>query len=174
MVFAHQGGAARLSESFRSHITRKRYVALVPGRLREATGELHQWLRKDPARNTSAVVPEGSAGAKAAVTSWRVLAFQAGQSLVELHPHTGRPHQLRMAMATLAGPIEGDLRYGARLPLPDKSIALHALALSVPHPTRTAGDGPEILRLRAPLPAGEWWNWARDFLAQEEAADGIR
>jgi len=51
-------------------------------------------------------------------------------------PETGRSHQLRVAAASLGCPLLGDLKYGARAALPDKSIALHARELELPHPTR--------------------------------------
>jgi len=55
-------------------------------------------------------------------------------------------------MASLDAPLVGDLRYGAAAPLPDRSVALHALTLELPHPTR-----PEAVSLRAELPSLEIW-----------------
>jgi 23S rRNA pseudouridine1911/1915/1917 synthase len=106
-------------------------------------------------------VAEGTAGARPAVTRWRVLENAGGRTLYELEPVTGRPHQLRVCAATLGTPLLGDLKYGAREPLPDKSIALHARELEVDHPTRG-----ERLRFVAPVPAGKTW----DFRACRERA----
>jgi 23S rRNA pseudouridine1911/1915/1917 synthase len=38
--------------------------------------------------------------------------------------------------ATLGTPLVGDLKYGAKEPLPDASIALHAVEIEIDHPTR--------------------------------------
>jgi len=68
--------------------------------------------------------------------------------LLELEPRTGRSHQLRVACAALGMPLLGDLKYGARSPLPDRSIALHARSLSFRHPVR-----PETVLLEVEAPA---------------------
>jgi 23S rRNA pseudouridine1911/1915/1917 synthase len=46
----------------------------------------------------------------------------------------------------------GDLKYGAPEALPDRSVALHAAALALPHPTR-----PETLSFTCPVPGTPWW-----------------
>jgi 23S rRNA pseudouridine1911/1915/1917 synthase len=141
-------GAARLSESFRARLARKVYHAVVEGLHAPRAFEHEQWLLKDEARNVVLPVPAGRPGAQLARTRIEVLAARAGRSLLRLEPVTGRPHQLRVACATRLAPIVGDLKYGARAPLDDASIALHASFLALPHPVR-----PEPLQL-ARLPGG--------------------
>lgn len=145
-------GAARLSASFRDGGAEKTYVAVTSRPLAEVGGVVEHWLLKDTSRNTVRVVPEGTPGSKLATTRFERLADRRGRSLVRLTPVTGRSHQLRVAMASLGAPLCGDLRYGAEAPLPDRSVALHALSLEVPHPTR-----PEAVRLRAALPPLDVW-----------------
>jgi tRNA pseudouridine32 synthase/23S rRNA pseudouridine746 synthase len=48
----------------------------------------------------------------------------------ELHPTTGRPHQLRMQLAMRLWPIVGDTLYGSKTPWPE-GIALRAVALDL-------------------------------------------
>jgi tRNA pseudouridine32 synthase/23S rRNA pseudouridine746 synthase len=48
-----------------------------------------------------------------AVTDWRVLGRAEGLTWLELHPHTGRTHQIRVHCALLECPILGDPIYGA-------------------------------------------------------------
>lgn len=140
-------GAARLTESFRDRVAEKTYVAVTTRALRNEDssttisegnpeGIVEHWLQKDGAKNVVRVVPEGTPGAKFARTRYRVIATRGGQSLVHLTPETGRSHQLRVAMASLGAPLVGDLKYGAPEALFDRSVALHALALRVPHPTQ--------------------------------------
>jgi len=153
VVFARTSkGARRLSEQFRARATRKLYRGVVAGAPREREGQLEQWLWKDAARNRVEVRAEGARGAKRAATRWRVLRSSGGRALLELEPLSGRSHQLRVACAALGAPLLGDLKYGAREPLSDGSIALHALALELAHPTRG-----ERLRFECAPPDAPWW-----------------
>mmetsp|Transcript_8623 Transcript_8623/g.10889 ORF Transcript_8623/g.10889 Transcript_8623/m.10889 type:complete len:390 (-) Transcript_8623:8-1177(-) len=53
--------------------------------------------------------------------------------LIRVTTGTGAKHQVRAMLSQLAkSPICGDLRYGARTPLLDKSVALHARSLCLP------------------------------------------
>jgi len=112
------------------------YLAITEGRLRGASGIVEQLLAKDEATNVVRVVAENapSLDAKRAVTKWRVVKTVGERTLVELEPETGRAHQLRVALASLGAPIIGDLKYGARAPLADRSVALHARRTRVPAP----------------------------------------
>ena len=89
-------------------------------------------------------------GVESAVTGYRTLAASDGAALVELRPHTGRMHQLRVHMASIGRPIAGDSRYGGALTLGGAAVPrlmLHARRLTFPHP---AGGERTI---EAPVPA---------------------
>ena len=159
VVFARTSkAAARLTAAFKTRDVVKVYRAVGAGSPREEEGELAQWLQKDHARNVVRALPAEREGAQRAVTRWRVLARAgAGETarvLLELLPETGRSHQLRVAAASLGCPLLGDLKYGARAPLPDKSIALHARELELPHPTRG-----ERVRFECGEPELEIWRF---------------
>jgi 23S rRNA pseudouridine1911/1915/1917 synthase len=155
VVFARTSkAAARLSQVLREGRARKVYWGVGEGRPRERSGVLEQWLAKDAVKNRVRAFPAPRPGAKHAVTRWRVLAERAGRTLYEFAPETGRPHQLRVCAATLGTPLVGDLKYGARDPLPDASIALHAVELEVDHPTRA-----ERLRFVDPPPPLAQWDF---------------
>jgi 23S rRNA pseudouridine1911/1915/1917 synthase len=163
VVLARTGkGAARLTASFREHTARKTYIGLVAATPRgeggALAGELVQWLLTDTARNHVAVVAPRTPGAREALTRWRVLApaRDGVPCVLELEPRSGRSHPLRLACRALAGPLLGDLRYGAPEPLTDASIGLHAWRLAVDHPTRA-----ERLEFVAPLPSHAAWDAAR-------------
>lgn len=157
VAFARTSKAAsRLSEQFRAHTAGKTYLGIGIGRVASDAGVLEQSLQKDEARNVVSVVAAGTRGARIATTRWRVLARAGDRVLFEFEPATGRPHQLRVAAATLGAPLAGDLKYGARVPLADASVALHALRLALDHPTRG-----ERLVFEAPLPPLEVWDLAR-------------
>lgn len=149
-------GAARLTACFREKTAEKTYLAVTTASLGQRRGAIEHWLLKDSARNVVRVVGESVAGAKNAQTEYRVLESKGGRDLVELRPITGRSHQLRVALASLGAPLVGDLKYGAAEPLPDKSVALHARRLRVPHPTRD-----EIIDVTAALPKlAVWCGWS--------------
>jgi len=152
VVFARTSkAAARLTNAFRERRVEKTYLGVASRLPTPERGVLEQWLLKDRVTNRVRVVAPESAGAKRARTRWRVLE-SAGEGrgfrvLLELCPETGRAHQLRVAVQSLGAPLLGDLKYGAVEPLPDQSIALHAVELALPHPV-----GGELLRFRSPPP----------------------
>lgn len=160
VLFARTSKAAsRLSEQFRAHTARKLYWGVSASAPREREGTVDQFLSKDAERNTVEIVGEHHVGAQRAFTAWRAVATENGLTQFDLAPRTGRPHQLRVAMASLGCPLLGDLKYGASRPLPDKSIALHAAELEIEHPTLR-----ERRILRCPAPAREWWTARRGVL----------
>lgn len=163
VVFARTSkAAARLTEAFASREVEKVYRAVAEGWPEPSEGIIEQWLVKDRERNRVRVVaPDADAaggveGARPARTRWRTLAREGGggarRALLELEAHTGRPHQLRVALAWLRCPLRGDLKYGASEALPDRSIALHAARLAFEHPTRR-----ERLVYESPPPDATWW-----------------
>ena len=70
-------------------------------------------------------------GQERAETSFRVTGEQAGRTLVEATPVTGRTHQIRVHAAAEGFPIFGDVLYGGT---PARRVHLHALELTVRHP----------------------------------------
>lgn len=157
VLFARTSKAAgRLSAQFRAGTPVKLYRAVAEQMPERTAGTLRQWLRKDGARNRVTVEDGPGPQRRLAVTRWRVLAGNAaGQALLELRAESGRSHQLRVAAASLGAPLLGDLKYGALRPLPDRSVALHALSLTVEHPTVR-----EPRTFAAPLPRQPWWEFA--------------
>jgi 23S rRNA pseudouridine1911/1915/1917 synthase len=140
--------AARLSAQFRAGTIRKTYRAWVEGEPSAAAGEWTDWLVKDRARNVARVVVPNSPGARHAALAYRTLEATAGAAHLELRPHTGRAHQIRIQLARRGHPILGDVKYGARRTQPGW-IALHALELTFDHPVRH-----EPVTIRAPEPGG--------------------
>ncbi|MBJ6117038.1 RluA family pseudouridine synthase [Pontibacter sp. BT310] len=143
---------ARLNELFRSKKTRKIYWAIVLNRPQQESGTLVHWLVKDSSKNvTKAFAKENAAGQRSEL-NYKLLGDHQGKYLLEVNPITGRPHQIRVQLASMRCPIVGDLKYGAAQPLPDKSIALHARQLEFEHPTLKT-----TITVSAPLPATATW-----------------
>jgi 23S rRNA pseudouridine1911/1915/1917 synthase len=154
LVFARTSkAAARLSEQFRDGAVEKVYWAVVeckptdryPWALSEA-GSLDDWLLHDDATRRVRVVPPDTPDARPARLLFQVRGRHAGLTWLELRPHTGRKHQLRVQLAARGCPIYGDRKYGSARPLGD-AIALHARALTLLHPTRH-----EPVTLKADVP----------------------
>ena len=158
---------ARMNELFRSNKTQKTYLALTTSKPPKSQDRLVHWLVKDAARNTTkAFARENKSGLRAEL-SYTLLASQQGYTLLQVNPVTGRPHQIRVQLASQGCPIAGDLRYGAPAPMSDKSICLHAFQLAFIHPVQQM---PVVIR--APLPAQAPWTLFQQQVAALEASKG--
>ena len=153
VLFARTDKAlSRLTTLFRERNVQKTYLALVLNRPAERSGELRHFLLKDEQRNIVQVCPISTHAAKEAILEYRYVEQIGRYHLLEIHPITGRPHQIRVQLAAIGCPILGDLKYGAPAALPDASIGLHSLRIELEHPVRR-----EPLRIEAPLPVEAWW-----------------
>lgn len=152
LLFARTSKAAsRLSEQFRESAVEKVYWAVIEAksqnRLWEAgSGSFDDWLWHDDAGHQVRVVDPGTAGAKPARLLWTARARHRDLVLLELRPHTGRKHQLRVQLASRGMPIYGDKKYGSAVSFGD-GIGLHARSLGFLHPTRT-----EPIQIKAEVP----------------------
>lgn len=102
MVFAKTSkAAARLSEQVRNKEFKKKYLAIVDGKMENGSGVLEDYLLKNERNNTSKVVEEGTKNAKNAKLEYEVIAYneETDLSLVKVTLHTGRHHQIRLQFA---------------------------------------------------------------------------
>lgn len=138
LVFARGADAQRaLSRAFARREVRKRYVAVVHGRLASAQGEIDLPLIADwPNRPLQKV---DHAQGKPSLTRYRVVDAADDRSRVELEPVTGRAHQLRVHLNAIGHPILGDALYAppAVLAAADR-LLLHATHLAFAHPVSGA------------------------------------
>ena len=132
MLFARGAAMQRaLSMAFEARRVDKRYVAVVAGRIDGDEGSIAAPLSADwPQRPRQKVDAEHG---KPALTHWRLLERGAETSRLELHPVTGRTHQLRVHLQSIGHPIVGDALY-APLPQPGTRLLLHATRLELLHP----------------------------------------
>lgn len=136
MVFARTSKAAsRLTNAFRERRVEKRYLAVVHGSPAQDSGRIEGLIERSHLRSRLASVP--SPQARDAILTYRVLQRADGMTLLEVVPQTGRHHQIRVQLSGEGLVVAGDLKYGDRAPLADKSIALHACRLVIPHPTKS-------------------------------------
>jgi len=90
-----------------------------------------------------------STNGRACESQAHVLERRDHRALLELIPHTGRSHQLRVHLSALGCPILGDGRYGGK---PHHRLMLHADSLHVRPPAL-----PEIQQWNQP--PEENWQW---------------
>lgn len=136
---------ASLQRQFQRRLVRKTYVALVEGQVHPREGIIEVPIGRDPKDRTRMAV---SRTGRPAVTQYRVVEVFPQYTLLEVRPHTGRTHQIRVHLAWLGYPVVGDRVYGRRhqMLLPDRHF-LHARELAFTHPVTG-----EKLVLSAPLP----------------------
>lgn len=153
VVFARTSKALeRMNALFRNKETQKTYWALVSRKPVPPEGTLVHWLVKDEKKNkTTAYKREHPEGQRSEL-HFKLINSKGGYYLVEVNPITGRPHQIRVQLASIGCSIVGDLKYGSEVSSPDGSIALHARKLSFIHPVKK-----EALTVSASLPKNDWW-----------------
>lgn len=151
-----------LSLAFQERRVKKTYRALVWGHLVPAKGTIAVALARDPKDGRKMVA--GKDG-KPSVTRYATLGRFSSLSDLELHPETGRTHQIRVHLSAKGHPIAGDDFYGGatrwhglRDPRIRQALSrvlrplLHASRIEVPTmgvdvEAGIAGDYLEILRI---------------------------
>jgi 23S rRNA pseudouridine1911/1915/1917 synthase len=148
VVAKNERAHRNLQDQFRTRQVEKVYLALVDGVPPTRTGRIEAPIGRDPAhRKQMAIVSEGKG--REAVTEYKTLESFRKHTLLEVHPHTGRTHQIRLHLKLLGTPIVGDSLYGHRHP----SISIQRQFLHAARLTITLKPG-EIARIfEAPLPA---------------------
>ena len=131
---AHRG----LSKQFKEHTIRRVYLAAVAGSVKGSKGRVELAIGRD-VKNRQKISARTSSP-RAAVTEFQVLErFGKTATLVEVHPQSGRTHQIRVHLASVGHPVLGDETYGGRqvcevdncqIPRP----MLHAQTLGFTHP----------------------------------------
>jgi 23S rRNA pseudouridine1911/1915/1917 synthase len=136
-----------LQEQFSSRKVEKVYLALVEGQPPTPTGRIEAAIGRDAHQRKQMAVVAASKG-REAVSEYRTLEAFPHYTLLEVHPITGRTHQIRLHLDFLGCPIVGDTVYGRRkASLPIQRHFLHAARLTIRLPGE---DAPRTFE--APLP----------------------
>jgi 23S rRNA pseudouridine1911/1915/1917 synthase len=131
-----------LQKQFSTRKVKKTYLAVVSGGFSEPEAVIDVAIERNPKLPQTFRV---GSGGKTAQTHYKVLSTLEDpvRSVVELHPTTGRTHQLRVHLSYLGHPIIGDTVYGGA---PFSRMLLHAAALEITLPSG------ERKTFTAPLP----------------------
>ncbi|MCS6833191.1 MAG: RNA pseudouridine synthase, partial [Flammeovirgaceae bacterium] len=113
---------------------------------------LRHWLVKDKENNTVKAFNKETKDAQEALLDYKILGKWSRYFLLEVHPITGRPHQIRVQLAKIGCPILGDLKYGHGEKGKNGRIYLHSRKVVFEHPVKK-----ELIQLTAPLPDDQIW-----------------
>jgi 23S rRNA pseudouridine1911/1915/1917 synthase len=133
-----------LVKQLAARTVKRTYLALVRGKVDRA-GVVDAPIGRDPRHRTRMAIVKS--GGKPAVTHYRVRKALAAHTLLECKLETGRTHQIRVHLASIGHPIEGDPVYGGRAKSTFKRQALHAWKLEFIHPRSG-----KAIDFEAPLP----------------------
>ncbi len=154
-------GLDRMNELLRKKKLYKTYWAVVKNHPPQKQGKLTNWLVKDPKKNTVEAFDEEVEGSQKAELTYKVMGKLNDHFLLEVKPITGRPHQIRVQLATAGSPIRGDVKYGFPKGNPNRrSINLHARRLDFEHPVKK-----EPIMVIGGLPNDQFWE---QFLVLDE------
>lgn len=134
-----------ISNQIKEHQTKKTYLALVRGLVKENEATIDMPIGRSPKdRKKMAVVKNG----KNAVTHFKVLKRYKENTLLEINIETGRTHQIRVHLSEIGYPIVGDYTYSnGKNKFGIEGQMLHAYKIKFKHPTTN-----EEMEITAELP----------------------
>lgn len=148
----HTKALRQVGDLFAAGKVRKTYWALVDGAPRENKGRIKVPIRKLGQGPGWKMVADPRNGQEA-ITDYRVRGAidtpHGKRTWLELHPHTGRTHQIRIHCAELGCPVVGDKVYGRKEMAGE--LMLHARAVAIPmhskrDPIKVKAPPPEHMR----------------------------
>lgn len=121
-----------LSSLFKNRDMEKTYRAIVEGTAQDNSGVINGNIGRHRAdRKRMAVLREGG---RDALTVYRVVERLDRFTHIEVHPKTGRTHQIRVHLAHIGHPVVGDEVYGKKARHLTPRPLLHAHKISFVHP----------------------------------------
>lgn len=125
-----------LKKQFMERTAKKTYLALAHGKMKEESGLISLPIERHSKNKHKFGI--GTDLSRMAITEWKLLKQWKDYFLVEMYPHTGRTHQLRVHLKHFNHPIVSDPIYGGKSYKEDvkwcSRLFLHAKKLIISHP----------------------------------------
>ena len=104
--------AQNITMLFKENKIKKKYLAIVEGKLTKKIGKITLPVTKKKIAGMEKMVIDPYSKEKAE-TSYKVIDYKKGLSLLEVYPKTGRKHQIRVHLQSINHPILGDYKYNS-------------------------------------------------------------
>lgn len=129
LIFAKKKSILKLwNEYFREKQIKKTYIGITDSALPKEKGTLKHWLFKDQKNKRSIAYPFKKKDTKLCILDYKLLEKTDSSFKYEIHPITGKFHQIRVQFADARAPLKGDVKYGGSKHV-ERKIALHASSL---------------------------------------------
>ena len=146
-----------LSRQFKYRRVKKKYLALVYGKMESDSGSVSLPIGRHPVDRKK--MSTNSRKSRIAETTWQIIERFERASLIEVNLKTGRTHQIRVHCAAIKHPVMGDKVYGPRKTVKNAPYGinffgsiprqmLHAWRLLLTHPVTE-----EKVSFEAPIPS---------------------
>jgi 23S rRNA pseudouridine1911/1915/1917 synthase len=153
VIAKNENSMTKLSDQFAKKTSKREYVALVWGNVKEDSGTIDKIIGRNPKNRLQNIVIEDdeSQSGKNAITHYKVIKRYGYVTLISCTLETGRTHQIRVHMKHIGHTLFNDERYGGNLILKGTTFtkykqfvdncfkvlprqALHAKSLGFIHP----------------------------------------
>lgn len=112
ILFAkHLESSKKAFDWFKHREVKKTYLAISYAQIKKIAGCWKHYLKLAGNRRGQSYYHSVKSGGQVAITDYQTLDSKNSHTLWELHPHTGRTHQLRVQLSHFGFPIVGDQLY---------------------------------------------------------------
>ena len=150
IVAKNQNTFLFLKKQFQDREVEKSYRAFVYGELKQDEGVIDRPIARSRKDFRMWSAQRGAKGVeREAITEYKVLGRIPGFSFLELHPKTGRTHQIRVHLKAINHPVVCDKLYAPKkdCALCFTRFALHAFSIAFTLPSE------KLIKVEAPYPS---------------------